>query len=140
METAVNPDPHEKGYRFTPLHRVTAIFESCDAVRGALKSLHDSGFTAEEIEVFIGEVGAEKLDLSGERHGAMVHVLRVLETFVADETELHQQVDQALRRGCTAINVFTADDEEKKQRAAEILKAYNASEVCYWGQWGNERL
>jgi hypothetical protein len=140
METAVNSDPHEKGYRFTPIHRVTAIFESCHPIQAALKSLHDSGFATEDIEVFVGEVGAEKLDLSGEHHGAMVHALRVLETFVADETELHQQVDQALRRGCTAINVFTGDDEEKKKRAAEILKAYNASEICYWGQWGNERL
>ena len=140
METAVNLDPHEKGYRFTPLHHVTAIFESRDPVRAVLKSLNDAGFTAEEIEVFVGAAGAEKLDLSGEHHGVMVHALRALETFVADETELHQQVDQALRRGCTAVNVFTADDEEKKQRAAEILKAFNASDVCYWGRWGNERL
>ncbi len=140
METAVNPDPHAQGYRFTPTHRVTAIFESCDPVGGALQSLHESGFTAEEIEVFVGKAGAEKLDLSGEHHGVMVQALRVLETFVADETELHRQVDQALRRGCSAINVFTSSDDEKKRRAAEILKACNASEVCYWGQWDNERL
>jgi hypothetical protein len=140
METTVNTDPHVKAYRFTAIHRVTAIFESCDPVRGALKSLQDSGFTEDEIEFFVGDAGAEQRDLSGEHHGAIVQALRDLETFVADETELHQQVDQARRRGCSVITVFTADDEEKKKRAAEILKACNASEVCFRGQWCNERL
>jgi hypothetical protein len=50
------------------------------------------------------------------------------------------QVDHVLRNGGWTIDVFTAGKEEKKQRAAQILRANSAHEVCHWGRWSIERL
>jgi hypothetical protein len=140
MTTEVNPDPHVKGYRFSPLHRVTAIFRSRDHLDAVLQALHAAGFPDQAIEVFVGEAGAERLDLSGKHHGVVVRFLRTLEWLFADETELFQQIDHALRNGGMVLDVFTRGLEEKKQRAAEILKAHDAHEVYYWGRWAIERL
>jgi hypothetical protein len=136
----VNPDPHAEGYVFSPVNRVTAFFDSNDQLGPALQSLRDAGFTDQEIDVFVGEEGAQKLDLSGQHHGLAVRLWRQVEAVFSDQTELHQLADQTLRAGGIIIGVFTGGNEEKKEQATQILKANQARQIHFWGHLTVDRL
>jgi hypothetical protein len=136
----INPDPHEKGYRYSPHRYVTAIFESRDALGRILKDLSDADFHKDQVEVFVGDDGAEKLDVTGKKYGIVTRFLRHMEEFFTDETDHLIKTDRALRHGGLAIEVFTWGNVEKKAEAARIMKAHGAHEVYYWGRWVIEKL
>jgi hypothetical protein len=136
----VNPDPHAKGYRFSPHRYVTAVFRSREELGAVIEDLNDASFEDEEIEVFVGDEGVEKLDVAGKKHGVVVRLLRNLEEFFTDATDHLERTDDALRHGGCAVDVFTAGDPEKKARAARIMKTHHAHEVFYWGRWIIEKL
>jgi hypothetical protein len=135
----VNPESAHKG-KYNPINRVTAIYGTRDALHTIIQSLGQAGFEEQEIDVFIGEEGAETLDLNGKKLGAVVRFARYLEMALSDETETHKQLDEALRNGGMSINVFVRGEDEKKMRAARILKAHNPQDIRYWGQLSIERL
>jgi hypothetical protein len=136
----INPDPHVKGYRYSPHRHVTAIFESRNALRPLLKDLQGAGFEKNQVEVFVGDEGVEKLDVTGKNKSILVRFLRDMEEFFTDETDHLMRTDRALRRGGFAIEVFTSGNAEKKAESARILKANGAREVYYWGRWVVEEL
>jgi hypothetical protein len=140
MADFVNPDPHKKGYRFVPRKRVTAVFASPDDLPDVERELHDAGFADDEIEVFVGREGAEKFDVTGEHHGPVVSMLRKLQLATADEENLYKEFDEIVREGGAAIDVLTGDDDERKRRAARILKDHHAHDVAYWGRWVIEQF
>jgi hypothetical protein len=94
----INPESAHKG-KYSPVNRVTAIYRTRGSLNMIIQSLGQAGFKEQEIEVFIGEEGAEKLDVSGKKLGAVVRFARYLETALSDETETHEQLDEALRNG-----------------------------------------
>ena len=63
MTANVNPDPHGKGFTPQPISSVTAIIDDLDDLVAALESLQQSGFTAEQISVFMVAEGLAQLDL-----------------------------------------------------------------------------
>jgi len=136
----VNPDPHREGYRYMPTHRVTALFDRREQADEAVKFLRQGGFADGQIEVFAGDAGAEKLDVEGKHHGALAWFLRLLEPLYSDEAELRMEVDKTLRAGGAALDVFVGDDEERKRRAAALIRDHHGRNVCYWGRWTLERL
>src|SRR5580704_6779595 len=73
----VNPEPVKKG-KYSPLYRVTAIYGTPGSLHPIIRSLQQAGFVEQEIDVFIGEEGAEQLDLGGKKLGAVVRFLRDL--------------------------------------------------------------
>jgi hypothetical protein len=137
---AINPDPHSKGYKFSPIHCVVAIFGSSDQFPEVAQRLLEEGITDEHIAVFIGEEGILKLDSNGSQHGMVTRVMRDLEQFFTDETDLLLKVDEALSRGGCAVRVYTGRDRLKKERVTQIAKAQGAEEVSYWGNLVTERL
>jgi len=137
----VNPDPHESGYIFIPANRVTGIFSAFEDAQGALRALNAQGWGNQHIDVFVGAEGADKLDLRGQQHGAVVRVMRNIEAFIGDaEAELHRQADAALRAGGCVIGVLMAGKEEQKEQVAAILKANHGQLIHYWSRWTIERL
>jgi hypothetical protein len=137
---SVNPDPHKEGYRFNPYNRVTGTFDSCDRIRTVLQQLPGAGFADKDVEVFVGEEGLQKLDFSGEKHGPMVHLLRTLERYIADEDGLYEEAERTLHGGGALVGVLTGDDEAKKTRVADILRANGGHDVSFWGQLTVEKL
>jgi hypothetical protein len=119
---------------------VTSIFQSRDELKRVLKDLTDADFHKDEVELFVGDEGVEKLDVTGKNHGIVTRLLRNMEQFFTDETDHLARTDRALRHGGFAIDVFTAGDSEKKAKAARIMKAHGAREVYYWGRWVIEEL
>ncbi len=136
----LNPDPHAKGYRFSPHRYVTAMFHSTDRLTPVLDELTACCFEDDEIEVFVGDEGVEKLDVTGKNHGIVVRLLRDMEEFFTDETDHLKHTDHALRQGGCAVDVYTRGDPDKKMLAARIMKDHGAHEVCYWGRWVIEKL
>jgi hypothetical protein len=68
----INPDPHRHGYVFVPHNRVTAVFASEIAARAAVDELRTLGLEGSAIDVFVGEDGADALDLSASGRGPVV--------------------------------------------------------------------
>ena len=128
----VTVNPEQTG-QYSPVQRVTAIYETREQLRTILHALHEAGFTEQEIELFIDEAGAEQLDLTGQKAGAVVQFYRELVMALSDETEIRAQLDETLRNGGMSVNVFTGDEEEKKYRAVQILKAHHPQDLRYWG-------
>jgi hypothetical protein len=136
----INPDPHAKGYRYSPHRCVTSIFESRDELKRVLEDLTVADFHKNEVEVFVGDDGVEKLDVTAKNHGIVARLLRNVEQFFTDETDHLLRTERALRRGGFSIDVFTSGNVEKKAMAARIMKAHGAREVYYWGRWFIEEL
>ncbi|HEY0875382.1 MAG TPA: hypothetical protein VGD94_18040 [Vicinamibacterales bacterium] len=136
----VNPDPHESGYAFIPVNRVTSLFASRDDARRVVEELAKLGYTGDRIEVFVGETGAERLDLSGEAHGTAVRRLRNLEALLVPETgETLRRADEELRAGGVFVAVRLDDDEGKEEVAAAFRK-HRGSVIRYWSRWVVESL
>ncbi len=137
----VNPNPHEYGYVFVPLNRITAIVPSKGDARGAVQGLCGMGFAPGNIDVFVGEEGAAALDLSGVAQGAVVRGIRNLEALMVDvPADSHRQVDAALQGGGVALAVLMDGREKLKDDVVSLLKAHHATVIRYWGRWTVESL
>jgi hypothetical protein len=137
----INPDPHEYGYAFIPLNRVTALFASSDDARAAVKGLHTLGFGPQTLDVFVGEQGAAALDLPGEDHGTVTRILRNFEALMVQMAgDSHKRADAALNAGGVAIAVLMDGKEKMKEEVARLLKRHRAEVIRYWSRWTIESM
>jgi hypothetical protein len=137
----VNPNPHEYGYVFVPLNRITAIVPSKDDARRVVRGLCGLGFDPGNITVFVGEAGAAALDLSGVAQGAIVRAIRNLEALLVDVPgDSHRQAEAALQAGSVAVAVLMDGREKTKDDVVAVLKAHHATVIRYWGRWSVESL
>jgi hypothetical protein len=81
----------------------------------AVRELHHLGFAGQNIDVFVGEEGANMLDLTGERHGPMTRRLRDVEPLLILIADSFRQADAALRAGGTAVAVVLDGKESLKE-------------------------
>lgn len=155
--TQINRDPYAGGHLFALVNRVTCLFDREDEGHAAVRALEEEGVATEDIDLFIGEQGAQILDLPGREHGPAVRLLRTLEEAMGDMSETTHRIDEALRRGATLLAVklhkrplFRQSTEgrldvalferqnEEKARALRVLRALHAHEIHYWGPWSVE--
>ena len=137
----INPDPHDYGYAFIPLNRVTALFSSSDDARAAVKELHAMGFGPKTLDVFVGKEGAAALDLSAEGHGVVMRVLRNVEALMVQIAgDSHQRADATLNTGGVAIAVLMDGKEAMKKTVGTLLKRHRAEVVRYWSRWTIESM
>lgn len=153
----INCDPYEGGHLFVLVDRVTCLFDREDEAMAAVEALERDGVAPEDIDVFMGEQGAECLDLSGRRHGRAVRLLRSIEDAMTDMGEASQRIDAAVRGGAALLSVklhkkpLIHQDEDggihlalferssdERARALRVLKARHAHEIHYWGTWSVE--
>lgn len=153
----INCDPYEGGHIFVLVNRVTCLFDTEPEALAAVRALEQAGVVTDDIDVFIGEQGAQCLDLSGRGHGRAVRLLRSIEEAVSDMGETSHRIDAGLRRGETLVCVklhkrpllnhdaegrlhvalFERQNDEK-HRALGVLKSLHAHEIHYWGSWNVE--
>ena len=137
----INPDPHTYGYVFIPMNRVTALFASKDDGRDAVKELYSVGFAPENLDIFVGEQGADMLDLAGEEHGAITRRVRNFEALMVQVAGAsHKRADEALKAGGVAVAVLMDGKERMKEEVASLLKRHRATVIRYWGRWTIESL
>ena len=132
----INPNPHEYGYVFIPINRITALFASENDLREAVKELFSAGFAPENLDIFVGEQGADALDLTGEGHGTVTRRVRNFEALMVQVAgDSHQRADEALRAGGAAVAVLLDGKETMKNQVGSLLKRHRATVIRYWGRW-----
>jgi diadenosine tetraphosphate (Ap4A) HIT family hydrolase len=129
----INRDPYAGGHLFALADRVTCLLDNEDEALATVQALEEAGVATDDIEVFVGELGARCLDLSGREHGRVLRLLRRLEAAVGDEREANHRIDEALRRGGALLCVKVHTRESEKARAVRVIRARHGHEIHYWG-------
>jgi len=130
----INRDPYAGGHLFALLRHVTCLLDSGDEAMATVRALEDEGVATDDIDVFVGEPGAQCLDLFGREHGRFIHLLRRIEAALGDESEPNRRIDEALRKGAALVSVKVNHNRkiDEKARAFRVLKAHG-HEIHYWG-------
>jgi predicted RNase H-like nuclease (RuvC/YqgF family) len=139
MKTVVNPDPHADGFKPQPTSSITAILDRIDDACAAVQALEQAGSSTEQISLFIGQEGLQKLDLHGERHGTLARVVRALETLTAEDWA-NRDTEAALNEGRIYLVVSTDGSDQQNANVESILKAHHAHTLRIVGTWAIQRL
>src|SRR5262245_44984632 len=136
----VNSDPHLDHFTFSLTNRLTALFEAIEQAQQAAEALGEAGFPNEEIDLFVGEEGANMLDLAEKHHGVVGRLVRALDYLVTDDALIHGHLDGALRGGHAFLAVRATAEQEKKKLGARLLREAGAHDVYFWGAWTTQQL
>lgn len=135
----INPDPYAGGHVFALVNRVTGLVDTKEEAMAAVRALEEGGVATDDIDVFMGDEGARRLDLSGREHGRIVRWLRRLEASMGDENAPNRRIEEGLRRGWSLVCVKVHKRKgHEKPRAFRILEALHGHEIHYWGPWAFE--
>ena len=61
----LNPDPYKGGHLFALVNHVTSLLDTEDEAMATVRALEENGVATDDIDIFVGEQGARRLDLSG---------------------------------------------------------------------------
>jgi hypothetical protein len=134
----MNPDEHSVTY---PLNHVISIMPTEKEAVTAFDALIASGFPESEVTLSSGPELADRIRATSGRSGLVGRILQVMDRFGAggDEVDARHEYEQALRDG--AVNVLVlAPTEERKQRAAEILRQHGGHFINFFGRLEIEQL
>ena len=141
MEQTPNDESANSEFTFDPTNKVIGIIDDPGEAKAALRDLRAAGFTADEIEVLMGEEGARRTDVTGEGHEASVHIVRSTQKAPAyyDAPVIVRRVEQELQAGHYFIGV-TAKEPEARERALDILKSHGGHFINFYGRWAAEAV
>lgn len=123
-----------------PTNRVVGIIDDAGDVQGALCDLKSAGFGPDDIRLLTGEAGARRIDIKGDEHGPLAHVVRsVQEVLGSYEIEHLTRYEQELLAGHFGIGVI-ARDAEDRGKVSKILKSHHGHFINFYGRWIMERL
>jgi len=123
-----------------PTNRVVGIIDDTGEAQAALRDLKAAGFTADHVRVLTGEEGAHRLDVKGDEHGPLAHIVRSTQTLLGDyEIKDLTRYEQALLAGHFGIGV-TARYKEDRDKAQQILKAHHGHFINFYSRWMMEEL
>ena len=125
------------GLLTAPEDRVLAFLDSPADVDSAIDDLVEKGFPRDEIFVLCGPKGAERLDVSGNRHGLRGRIYRLME-WLGDEREVLRRAGEHLSRGGLVVTVPVG--EVSKATVALALAAHGGHEMAHFGRGHWERL
>lgn len=135
----INPDPYTGGHVFALVNRVTGLVASEEEAMTMVRALEEGGVATDDIDVFVGEQGARRLDFSGREHGRIIRWLRRLEAAMGDERAPHRRIEESLSRGGSLVCVKVHKKKpDEKPRALRILEGLHGHELHYWGPWAFE--
>lgn len=124
-----------------PTHRVVAVVDGESNAAEVVRALTSKGFLDSEIVVATGPAQADAVHATTGRGRISGLAIRLASKLgVADEEmELKDAYEQALRDGRYVVTV-DAPTRERKDRAAEILRAGGAYELNYFGRFTIESI
>ena len=136
--TRINPKEHSAAY---PLNHVISIMPTEKEAIAAFDSLIANGFLESEVTLGSGPELADRIRATSGRSGLVGRILQVLDRFGAggDEMDDRHEYEQALRDGAVSVLVL-APTEERKQRAAEILRLHGGHFINFFGRFEIEQL
>jgi hypothetical protein len=123
-----------------PTNKVVGIIDDVGDAQAALRDLKAAGFTAKQVRVLTGKEGAHRLDVKGDEHGPLAHIVRSTQRLLGDyEIEHATRHEQELLAGHFGIGV-TAQYKENRDKARQILKAHHGHFINFYGRWAMENL
>jgi hypothetical protein len=107
----------------------------------AFDNLIAHGFLESEVSLGSGPELADRIRATSGRSGLVGRILEVLDRFGAagDEIDDRHEYEQALREGAVTVLVFAPTDE-RKMRAAEILRLHEGHFIKFFGKLKIEQL
>jgi hypothetical protein len=79
QEQAPNDRNKTSAFIAYPINKVVGFIDDLGDVKAALGDLRAAGFKAEDIQVFTGEEGARRIDVNGDEHGELAHIVRSIQ-------------------------------------------------------------
>jgi hypothetical protein len=136
--TRINPQEHSAAY---PLNHVISIMPTEKEAITAFDSMIANGFLESEVSLGSGPELADRIRATSGRSGLVGRILEVLDRFGAggDEIDDRHEYEQALRDGAFTVLVL-APTEERKLRAAEILRLHGGHFINFFGKLEIEQL
>ena len=121
-----------------PTNRLVAVFDSDTDAQTTLGELFAAGF-AKSFDVFCGTAGARLIDFSGEQHGYLARLSRLLHHLNVPEGAQMDSYERELQAGHCIIMVQT-DDADSQRRALDILRSHGAHFINRYGRWTMEEM
>ena len=134
----INPHEHSVAY---PLNHVISIMPTENDAIAAFDTLIENEFLESEVTLTCGPEIADRIRATSGRSGLVGRVLQVLDQFEAagHEVDARHEYEQALRDGHVNVLVL-APTEERKQRAAGILRQHGGHFINFFGRLKIEQL
>jgi hypothetical protein len=130
--TRINPQRHSGAY---PSNHVIGIMQTERDAIMAFDSLVANGFLESEVSLGSGRELADRIRGTTVRSGLLGRMLEILDRIAAggDEVDNRHGYEQALREGAVTVLVLTPT-EERKLRAAEILRLHGGHFINFFGK------
>jgi hypothetical protein len=117
-----------------PRNKLVGIVDTPEEVQSAIVELNNAGFGEDAIDVLCGKEGAERLDVTGEKHGPLARLYRFVE-----QAKNLREYQQDLLSGHFLIAIEAAE-EDKRAQALTILRSHGGHRVNFYGKWAVEGL
>jgi hypothetical protein len=123
-----------------PTNKVVGIIDDVGDAQAALRDLKAAGFTANQVQVLTGKEGAHRLDVKGDEHGPLAHIVRSTQRLLGDyEIQHATRHEQELLAGHFGIGI-KAHYKEDRDKARQILKAHHGHFINFYSPWTMENL
>jgi hypothetical protein len=106
-------------------------------VAAATDELANAGVSEDGIFVLCGPEGADRLDVSGRRHGLRGRIYRLVE-YVSDLNQVLERAAEHMRDGGFTVSVPA--DEESKELVARIVRRHGGFDIIYYGPLSWEEM
>ena len=123
---------------FSLIDRLVGVIDDPAKAQVARQRLVDLGIPMADIEVLVGEAGAQHLDSTGEG-GWWQRIVRLSQYITTDQSTDLVMYDAALRDGRAVIGVRVTDKALKPQ-ATRILEEAGAHLLSYFGRLQTEEI
>ncbi|TVR53295.1 MAG: hypothetical protein EA421_11515 [Gemmatimonadales bacterium] len=131
-------DPESDSLSF-PDDSVVGILDDPEGASSAVDALLAAGVPRDGIQVLCCDSGARRLDPSGERHGVLGQLQRIIQHF-GDKEIGHVQRQAAELQAGKFLIAAPAEDDEESRRVADILKANGGHFINRYTSWTVEQL
>jgi len=121
-----------------PDDTVVGIVSDPEAAVSVIEELVAQGTPREEIEVLYGDSGARRLDPSGERHGVLGRLQRLVQNFGDQDRPHVKRQSEELRAGNFLVSVPAP--EEERDRIARVLLEHGGYFINHYASWAVTRL
>jgi hypothetical protein len=122
-----------------PSRQVVGVFDERAAAERAVEVLREAGASAAAIQLYEGVGDAERFDATGERHGILARLRRVMQFGLMDQLPAMAWYEAALREGRTVLAVSTSSRQETL-RAVEAMKAAGGHFINRFGRLATEEF
>ena len=122
-----------------PNRQVLAVFDDRAAAERAVATLRSSGIAGGSIHIYNGAVDAERFDATGELHGIVARLRRVMQFSLMDQLPAMAWYEAALREGKIVVAVRTTS-RAGTLRAVEALKSAGGHFINRFGRFDTEEF